>query len=368
MLKYCFIFLFLRFYVLSTAQETISNWQLTYSMGSSIKHKQSMGHLVTSHPQSLMLSWSKTSDTTSIWRKRFNYPDTGITLTHQEFNNNKLGNITGLSYFTSHYIRNRNAKNQFNIDAGFGFGYADRHFDFEKNNQNNSISSAFVYHQYFKFNYRRPQMIKGLGLQTGLSFSHFSNASFKNPNNGINTIFLNVGLLYQPQKETIEYPSKQKPTFDTIARPWHVTISLKSGIHEIYPGLGSKPFVSLGSFVSKRIRPLLDVQAGFDFSHSWAAKKQAEFMYYAGYSEKDYIEDYKQIGVHAGFEQYFKALSIDVNVGYYLYDPLQLNGDFYERFGVQYQLKNSPFKVGLGLKVHLFKADYVNLDVRFKLK
>lgn len=349
------------------SQEKLTNWQLIYSAGSSIKHKQSMGHLVTSHPQNLLLSWAKTSDTTTIWRKRFNYPDTGVTLLYQQFNNEKLGNMTAVSYFTSHYIRNRNAKNQFNIDTGFGLGVADTYFDFEKNNQNNAVSSRFIYNQYFKFNYRRPNIVKGLGLQTGITFTHFSNASFKNPNNGINSVFLNVGLIYQDKKENFDYPAKQKPVFDTLPRHWHWNVSLKTGAHEIYPGLGTKPVISVGTFVNKRIKPMLDMQLGLEFTNSWAAQKQAEFVYYAQYSDKDYIADHKQIGIHAGVEQYFKLLSIDINVGMYLYDPLKLNEMYYERFGVYYNFKKIPFKTGLGLKVHQFKADYVNLDVRYQL-
>jgi hypothetical protein len=109
------------------------------------------------------------------------------------------------------------------------------------------------------------------------------------------------------------------------------------------------------------------VQTGIDFFASMAAKEYATFQYIAGYNQVDEIVDYKQIGLIVGLEHYFKKLSLETQIGYYLYDPLHLNRTFYERLGVKYHFDNHPYSVGLGLKIHNFKADYTSLDFQYTI-
>lgn len=367
MLRYSFL-IFMG-WVSSTvfAQETPAYWQLNMGYGSAIKHRESMGHLVTEHPYLFQLSWTKTSDTTTVWKKRFNYPDIGVTLSHERFRNETLGNVTGLSYFTNYYLLNRNNRNQLTAELGFGMSYTDSPFDFETNNQNNAMSSGFLYNQYLKFNYRHPQIYQGVGIQTGITFIHFSNASFKSPNNGINSVFLNIGLNFNPSSQEILYPNKKNYEIVNSKKPLSLSLKLGLGIHEVYPGLGTKPVYIGSALLSKPISNYSHVQTGIDFFASMAAKEYATFQYIAGYNQVDEIVDYKQIGLIVGFEHYFKKLSLETQIGYYLYDPLHLNRTFYERLGVKYHFDNHPYSVGLGLKIHNFKADYTSLDFQYIL-
>jgi hypothetical protein len=349
------------------AQETPAYWQLNMGYGSAIKHRESMGHLVTEHPYLFQLSWAKTSDTTTVWKKRLNYPDVGVTLSHERFRNEFLGNVTGLSYFTNFYLLNRNHHNQLTTELGFGISYADSPMDLETNNQNNAITSSILFNQYLKFNYKYPQIYKGVGIQTGLTFIHFSNASFKSPNNGINSIFLNVGLNFNPTTQTILYPEKKNYKDVQTKKPFSLHMKLGLGLHEVYPGLGTKPVYTFSTMLSKPITNYAHLQTGVDFFASMAAKKYATFQYIAGYNQVDEVKDYKQIGAFVGYEYYFEKLSMESQVGYYLYDPLHLNLDLYGRLGLKYHFVNQPFSIGMALKIHNFKADYTTLDFQYTL-
>jgi hypothetical protein len=257
MLRYSFLIFMGWFSFAVFAQETPAYWQLNLGYGSAIKHRESMGHLVTEHPYLFQLSWAKTSDTTTVWKKRFNYPDVGVTLSHERFRNETLGNVTGLSYFTNYYLLNRNNRNQLTAELGFGMSYTDSPFDFETNNQNNAMSSGFLYNQYLKFNYRHPSNIpRSRYSNRHITFIHFSNASFKSPNNGINSVFLNLGLNFNPSSQEILYPNNKNYEIVNSKKPVSLSLKLGLGIHEVYPGLGTKPVYIGSALLSKPISKL----------------------------------------------------------------------------------------------------------------
>lgn len=360
------IFLLLIFFVKNFGQTVQEIYQINTAYGSVFEHRNDIAHLITEHPILYQLSYSKTSDTLSAWKKHLNFPDIGISMIHQKFGNEMLGNLTGLTYFTNFYLLNRNATNQINLELGLGIAYTDSPMDPENNNQNNVLSSNLVYHQYLKCQYRRPFIFKRFGLQTGLTFTHFSNASFKSPNLGINSLFFNIGLNYMVQESKIVYPKKIKSMKFLKKQPLKYFISAKLGWHEVYSGLGSKPIYSLSAFVAKPYKTFSDFQLGLDYYNSQSEKQYAEFQYIAGFNNAKKIYDHQQIGIFAGYKQYFDKFSLDAQIGYYLYNPLNLNMAVYEKITFHYKL-DDKFKLGLGIKIHNFRANHAALELQYQL-
>lgn len=361
------IFITLLFFANNYGQENQSIIQTNIAYGSVFKHKNDIAHLITAHPILFQLSYARSSDTITSWRKHMNFPDTGVSFTHQKFGNNIVGNVTGLTYFSNFYLLNRNASNQFNFEVGLGMAYTDSPMTYENNNQNNVLSSDFVFHQYLKWQYRRPHIFNQFGLQAGLTFTHFSNASYKSPNLGINSLFFNIGLNYIDTKPKIVYPNRIKSEKFSEKQPLKYFISAKIGWHEVYEKLGTKPIYSFSAFVAKPFRKFSDLQLGIDYFNSLSEKQYAEFQYIAGYNHADKIYDHQQIGVFAGYIQYFNKLSFDTQVGYYLYNPLKLNMDIYEKIGLNYKL-DDKFKLGIGLKIHNFRANYTAFELQYQIK
>ena len=62
----------------------------------------------------------------------------------------------------------------------------------------------------FLLNFKKENLLKGLGLQAGLGIVHYSNGNAKAPNKSTNTLFLNAGITYQLDTDIPEYQEKEK--------------------------------------------------------------------------------------------------------------------------------------------------------------
>ncbi len=348
------------------AQERGSYWDVDYGFGSILKHKKIIGHLVTEHPEVYSVSWFNTAPKES-WKKRYNYPDWGLTLIHQRFINPVLGSVTALNYSNNFYLLNRNNKNQFNLGMGLGFGYASNPLDFETNNQNVAISSDITFSVHLKLHYNYPNLYKNIGFHSGLMFTHFSNSSFKNPNFGINSVFVNAGLSYQSKwLEGRAYPPKEKATISK--QNYLFFLNLDASVHEVKAGLGTRPILNFRAYVSKQFTPKTGAKLSLDYFHSWAYKNLSYFLHNVNteYINRPLI-DFRQFGVSAGHELYFDKWIFDTNIGYYLYNPLKKTPDLYQILGFRYKIENTKFRIGFMIKVHRFRADYTSLGLHYQI-
>ncbi len=358
---------FLVFSIQLFAQKTNTYWQVDYGVGSIIKHKEVVGHLVTAHPEQLTISWHKNAMTNSVWKERYNYLDWGIALNYQKFNNPTLGDVVALQYQTTFYLLNRNAKNQLNFHFGTGLGYNTNPLDLESNNQNVAMSSKIQLAESFKLEYQHPYLIDNFGFHAGLLLSHFSNASYKSPNFGINSVFVNIGLNYHVAKSPLVYPERIK--IDKLEKQlFHYTLSVFSGVHEAKAGLGTKPVLIVSGHVSKRIGYKSGLQLGVDFFNSQAVKDLADFRYHTLLEYPDrVVEDHKQVGVFVGHELFFNKISFETLLGYYLYNPLQVDPSIYQKFSIKHHLNNNKFAISTNLKVHNFRAEYFTLGFHYQI-
>lgn len=342
-----------------------SIFEFDYGIGSIIEHKNTLSHLIQAHPNYYQFSISKPSDTTSVWKKRFNYPDQGMSLIVQDFKNEILGQTIGLNYNTTFYLRKRNKANQLLIDLGLGLAYATNHFDFTDNNKNSVISTSIVYNQNVAINYLW-QIKDGWALKTGLGFTHFSNASFKQPNNGINSVFLNFGINYNRSSDQFTYPEPQKPPLPD-ERKLHFGMVGKIGFHESYPSLGTQVVYEISPYLSKQIKPLGHLNMGLDLINSQADKTYADYLYISKIEHPDRIlEEHKRVGLYLGYEQFFNKISCEADLGYYLYKKLDVYTDVYQNIKIKYHFKSSKIRVGLGLKLHLFRANYSTFEIQYQ--
>jgi hypothetical protein len=325
-----------------------------------------MGHLVYEHPMMMELAMLKSSDTSLAWKRKLNFPDQGLSLIHQRFGTKELGNVTSINYLTSLYLLNRNSNLQLNLDVGLGMGYADTPFSFESNNKNNALSSHFVIAQQIKIRGKIP-LSKQINSQIGLGFTHFSNASFKQPNNGINTAFLSLGVSWTQLKNEFVYPKRTKTSITKKSKV-NGHFATKLGFHESYAGLGTKAVWVGNPYFSKQLKTFGNIIVGSDFMYSYADKHYAEFKSISGISETESKNsDAMRIGIYAGYEQLFDKISIEADFGYYLYAPFKIHTDLYQNIRFKYHIPNTKLTAGLGLKVHLFKADYATLELHYKL-
>ena len=350
------------------AQETGTYWEVDYAKGSILEHSQLVTYLFNKHPSIVTVGWFKTPRPDSKWKERYNYLDWGFVLIHQDFHNSKLGTTTGLNYTTTHYLLNRNNKNQFNLQIGFGAGYNSDPLDLETNLSNIVMSTHALFTQHIKVNYKYPNLFKKIGVNAGITFSHFSNGALKKPNLGLNTVFLNIGLNFHDNKNVVVYERLDKKE-KIEKQPLNFFINLGVGAHETIPNLGTKPVYYASAYLSKRLSYKSGISFGFDFFNSQSIKDLADYNEINGFDQTGHkINDHKQFAVFLGKETYFNTLSFDFKIGYYLYRPVPGKTAIYET--VSFKRYFSPKKntaISLNLKTHLFEAEHITIGYHHQI-
>jgi hypothetical protein len=76
--------------------------------------------------------------------------------------------------------------------------------------------------------------------------------------------------------------------------------------------------------------------------------------------------DYRRIGLYIGHELFINDLSVEAQVGYYVYSPFDYLGPFYQRIGLKYYISNTIF-TSMTLKTHAAKAEAVEFGVGVRL-
>ena len=215
-------------------------------------------------------------------------------------------------------------------------------------------------------NYKKENLFKHFGIQGGLSLIHYSNANVKAPNTSINTIAFNVGVTYnlaEIEKEYIENLDEEKFT-----EPIRFNIAFRSGINQSdVIGSGQFPFYILSAYADKRLSHTSAVQFGVDAFFSNFLK---ELIYYQSVSfpEENVSgdEDYKRVGLFVGHELFINRMSIETQLGYYVYYPFDFEGRTYIRIGLKRYFRNKFF-AAVTLKSHGAKAEAVELGIGVRL-
>src|SRR5690606_25200003 len=69
---------------------------LNYYYGSILPHSKKIQHLITDHPEGILVSVDRKTFGEKEWESRFNYPDYGITFHYQNNKNKELGDMFGV--------------------------------------------------------------------------------------------------------------------------------------------------------------------------------------------------------------------------------------------------------------------------------
>lgn len=346
------------------AQENIKNtgyFDAIYYRGNILKHAPDINHLITGHPDGIILSYNFKTNGSKEWHQVYNYPDYGFSFMYQDFENGILGKNYSVSAHYNFYFLNRNLL--FRISQGIGM--TTNPYDKETNFKNNALGSKFMSSNYFLLQYQKQHLLGPIGFQVGLFFTHFSNGRIKSPNRGINTYGVNIGLNYNLD-EPLAY--KAADSLPKVTEPIRYNIFFKSGINEnSVVGSGQKPFYHIGFYADKRIGRKSALQLGTELFLTESLKEYIKYRSVAfPEQELDPNTDYKRIGVFAGHEFFINRLSIETQFGVYVYKPFKEELDIYQRLGVKYYITPKIFS-GVSLKSHGAKAEAIEWAIGLRL-
>jgi len=252
------------------------------------------------------------------------------------------------------------------LRIGQGLGYTTNPYDKLDNPRNNAFGTSLLSSTYLMLNYKRERIFDRFGIQAGFSLIHYSNANIKAPNTSVNSITFNVGVTYNIDEEDSEYISTI--TKEKYTERIKYNLAFRSGINESdVVGSGQFPFYIISAYADKRLSHKSAIQLGADVFFS---KFLEELIYYKSVSfpEEDVSgdEDWKRVGLFVGHELFINKMSIETQLGYYVYYPYDFEGQTYIRIGLKRYFGDKWFGA-LTLKSHGAKAEAVEFGVGIRL-
>ncbi len=314
---------------------------------------QHFNYLVNKPVQGLEVSLTKAATGKNYWEQLYKYPEIGLALSYSTLGNDKVfGSELGLfPYAQIAFIRR--PKFLFTNLFGLGIGYATKKFDLENNYENISVGSHFNVHFNFKLG-TKWMLSKVLAINSGLSFTHYSNANMAEPNLGVNLLTAFAGISYSP------LPIGDLHTIQLDAH------KIKNELAFIY-SVGGKHTRALQSTVyftssisgeyKYHLKRKFHIGGGIDLSYDTATEVE---MSSPGKSDYRSIYDFRT-GFHFSQEIVYDRFSFILQEGIYLGLVDRVNNNFmYNRVILRWKF-NDHFLVHASMRSYLHILDYPEL-------
>lgn len=340
-------------------EKTNIAWDFTYANGTILEHNSDIGGLIKGRTHKAILRYNRVTDGRNEWEQRYNYPDWGFSLSFQDMGNPDLGQNFGLYGHYTFYFFNRSMA----MTIGQGISYNTNPYDAQANFRNIAYGSNLLASTYVDIRYKR-RITKHIGFSIGFDIYHYSNGNFKAPNTSTNTFSFATGLFYNLY-EDIEYKKKESPKY---SEPIACNFTFSSGINESdVIDSGQFSFYNFSVFADKRLSYKSTIQLGAEIFFSKFLKEFIRFRSVA-FPEDNLTgdEDYKRVGVFAGYELRLGRTAAYANLGYYIYYPFDFENRLYNRLGLKRYFKEKVF-ASLSVKSHSAKAEAVEISLGIRL-
>ncbi len=323
-------------------------------------HRDNMARLVKGHIPAFEFTLEKQMSGSSANHSIYNFPSIGVSLWHSDLGNKKeLGSGSAIFGFINFPLI-RSKRFMLRYKVGSGVGFISKPFDREYNYKNTAIGSQLNMFLLVQLN-AKFQLSEKLGVTAGLTFSHYSNGSYKVPNLGINVPTVSIGMTYDLGNYQLSSFDKEKKEH---GKDLDLNVQFGGGAREINPIGGPRYgvfYVTVeGTRRMDRRRKLgVGLNAFYDAStmviynrnsDNIPSSNQAEFIRY---------------GVHISHELVIGRLSAITQMGVYLYSKYKNDGSFFHRFGYRYQITKHVY-ADITIKTHWAVAQYVSLGMGYK--
>lgn len=336
--------------------------EVSFLRGNVLPHTTDLYHLQ-GHADGVFLSFLKQTHGKDEWHSAYNFPDYGAYFEYQNYNNDFLGKVYAIGAQYNFYFLKRHLE----LKIAQGIGYATNPYDKVENSKNKAFGSTLMANTNVGLFYKKEHLIDRFGLQAGFLFTHFSNGRTKSPNIGVNSFLVNVGMNYDFSKN-----SSRKIDTVTInknfSEPIKYNVVLRSGYNESpVIGSGQYPFYHISFFADKRFNRKSAIQFGAELFLTNSFKDFIKYKSNA-YPELniDPNTDYKRVGAFVGYEMFVNKISLEAQVGYYIYRPFANDIALYDRIGFKYHFTPKIY-TSFSVKTHLFLAEALEFGVGVRL-
>lgn len=298
--------------------------------GKVIKHTVKFHLPVPEVTTGLDLNFQLKTDGRKDWQQRRRYPVLGIGVAYTNYG---IDSIYGrcFSIFPNILIPLIAGKKlEWTIRIGDGVGYVTR--DYSRPVPFDTINNAIGSHvnDYFSFmTDLRYHLNEHWDIQAGANFSHISNASFHQPNLGVNLAGTHVGIKYFPVTSSPYHIARDlKP----LSKRWLAEFRLTLAYVQSNAPLGPTfPVYLATGYMSKRWISKNKFIGGLDYSFH---ENIDEFLRNNSQAPAgtEAAHSYK-IAAFAGNEFLLGRVGVVLQAGYYLHQAFQVQGKVYEKIG-----------------------------------
>jgi hypothetical protein len=297
------------------------------------------------------------------WEKRWNYPQSGVSLYYSALCNKKVfGEAYAIMPFES-FTFFRRPKHEQRLMIAFGLGYLTHPYDGTTNPENIAIGchvNAAVKFQY-SFLYR---FTPNIGLALGTSFGHFSNGALKYPNWGLNVWAFSAGLHVKFNQNPIALV--QPPVLD-FHKKW---IPYAWGAWGTKQNTESDPKLynatSFGGGIARNYKYGKEWMAGLDVF--WDYTDKIEFSH-----KQEFPNNFQLFkwGLYGGHEWSMNRFSAVFQTGLYLYQysyfSKRKTDAIYSRVAFRYKIIDG-LQANVSIKSHFARADYIEWGLVYKFR
>lgn len=344
----------------SQAQTNIPKYELGIAThpGFLMAHQQSM-LAMQAHTLGLELQFSKRLFSQGSWSEAYRYPQIGINALYMNLGNKRInGQVVALMpNFQFALGGTKDAHWAFRMATGLG--WVSKVFDLDDNRKNLAMSSHLNGGMQLALFYNKKVREQSL-IKTGVIVTHFSNASARVPNLGINmpSVYLGVSGLLQPTE-----PSSLKPETPVHRGLWNVYAAYANKQLDMSNPRTFNIFL-LGC---KRLVPTKKDERHYRFGADLFFDSQ--HLYNLHPKRTDYkgrVDEISEVSLTAGYQMGISRIDFFADLGLYLYRPSDFKPAFFQRLGFNCHLTNQWY-THLALKTHYATADIFEWGVGYKL-
>ncbi len=340
----------------------------SYSLGGEVfegfilRHHEYLGHLIKGRPAGFEISFKQQTNGTKAWEANYGYPEIAYNISYYDLKNDaQLGKVIALSTGMGfHLLGKPPFKSDFQFYFGMGLAYSTNPYNKENNNLNNVISTPITYNGNVRLTYYQ-SFGKRMKVGAGLKFTHFSNGSFKLPNNGLNIVTANLMASYKLTSSISEFKTA-KENYSLDKKVYYGAV-FRIGFAEAPPvGSGVKPVYAFSLIAQKRVSLKSMLEVGVEGFANQAIKLEIE----NSFDEAFVGTDYKQLGIMVGHQLVVNKLTVITQVGFYVYKPYYPNDRVYQRVGLGYFFTDHLYG-NLTLKTHFAVAEVIEYGIGYRL-
>jgi len=205
-------------------------------------------------------------------------------------------------------------------------------------------------------------------LAGGIGLAHFSNATIRTPNYGLNMVNANIALSYRLSRENPYTRKKLLPELYPFEFDGKRLVELDVGIGfavkdmQTQLGKGSTFMVCLISAnLLKQLSYKSRLGLGLDISYDGSEVKMLEINGDEDFKKYQVIKP----GITAAYHLSFSRIAMMFNVGFHLGGVEESDGYLYEKLGLRFAITKNWF-ASMTLQAHYARADFLAFGAGYK--